>query len=245
MSTAYPPDGLYQEGTGVNRPKGLEEEFCHHVEQTNEIGLYMIINSLNAVLAQMGYDLKNQPDLRKNPEALKGIQDDVITTKLHIDYAVLKTKRFGVNPLDEDGGVSEEYLSWLVWWDTYVKALSLEQWEVLKARIENNEDLSMYQPAGTWRLPDVMDGGVIPASYIKDKVTPEEAFTEQVRFSVGEVKWKNFIGFLRPCTTDHLRRWSGPGDRKGITESGICLIRNRRAFTKLVIETKSSDEGGN
>jgi hypothetical protein len=88
-------------------------------------------------------------------EMTDGIGQDLIDAQYAIEYAVLKTKRFGVEipePKEtEHVARTESYNKWFRWWNNYFKrTLTNEQWLDFECLYNTGKDISHYRPEGSW-----------------------------------------------------------------------------------------------
>ena len=82
------------------------------------------------------------------------IDVDIVRVREIQEYAVSILDKLGFIPAIE-GKPTEEYWKWFRWWDSYIKGLSNEEWQIIDNKIRKEEDVSSYRPQGNWRIENV------------------------------------------------------------------------------------------
>ena len=119
------------------------------IDSLDEIGLYFIINECGGFVWRMQHDMAHG---RIPDDHHAAIDVDIVRIRGLQQYAVSKLDKLGFVPTVEDGRPTEDYWKWFRWWDSYIKGLSNEEWNVLDNKIKKEEDISAYRPKGDWKI---------------------------------------------------------------------------------------------
>jgi hypothetical protein len=127
-------------------PGFLSKEGIDIVSNGNELDLYMTINSIGHFIWRMNHDAADgRLDLK-----LEQLHD-LMEAQYAIEYAVLQTKRFGVDvskdPDSDHVKTSDGYFKWLEAWNNYIQyELPESEYDNLMSLMKSNGDYSMYRP---------------------------------------------------------------------------------------------------
>lgn len=138
---------IYGTYTGLLSKDGIDV-----VTNGTELELYSIINSINKMIWKLSCSssygkIQYTEKMRKN----------LIEAQYSIEFAILHTKRFGVDIPDpkenEHVERTDAYTKWFTWWNDYIQYhLSNEDYKRLKTLIDTKQDYSEFRPKGTWNL---------------------------------------------------------------------------------------------
>jgi len=120
----------------------------------SEYGVYGIIDVLDRFI----HNVKHASQLNHEigmPMPIE-VADDMIRAQYALEFAVMQSRRFGVEIPDPKPGEhvdrTDSYKAWYEWWDTYIQRdMTSEQWGELNALLETGGDLSKFRPSGDWK----------------------------------------------------------------------------------------------
>lgn len=129
----------------------LKEESIKIAQEGEERDLFSLIDGIGYFIWRMNHDAAHG-----RFEMTEGIEEDLKEAQYAIEYAVLNTRRFGVEipDVEENGHVerTDSYDKWFRWWNDYFKyKLTDDEWNEYQRASENKEDLSKYRPEGDWK----------------------------------------------------------------------------------------------
>jgi hypothetical protein len=130
----------------------VAEEFKAQIDKMPELTLWVAINQIGGDLIYMNHEMADGrlPESRKNHEILELLQ-------AQIQYAVSKLEKFGIKDYATFTDPAERkeqhanYFKWFRWWESYFENLPVTEQQELDRKLNNDEDLSAYRPAGDWR----------------------------------------------------------------------------------------------
>lgn len=116
-----------------------------------ELQLYLTIFSLGGYIWRTNHDAYHGWI-----ELTKEDYTSLIECQYAIEFAVLQTRRFGVEipepKNNEHVKRTDSYNKWFRWWDDYIQqGLTDEEHKVLDSLINNNKDYSEFRPKGDWK----------------------------------------------------------------------------------------------
>lgn len=128
----------------------LTEDGLRVVEKGNEQEMYTLINGLSYRIFKMEKDLKENQVLESKYE--KYLEE----LKYALEYAILRTRRFGVIILDAEKNChierTDSYEQWFNWWHEYFqKTLTDDEWNEFNKRSIDGNDISHFRPEGDWK----------------------------------------------------------------------------------------------
>jgi len=131
-------------------PGSLKAEAIEILENGPEVSVYLFIDQLGGFLWRTHHDAAHG-----RIKITEKLQKDITNTQYAVEYAVLKSRRFGVEIETPEKGKhivrTESYNKWFRWWDDYVSGLLEEQFRDLDHLLATNQDVSMYRPKGDWK----------------------------------------------------------------------------------------------
>ncbi len=128
--------------------------FTEAITQGTEITLYFLIDEIGAFTWRMNHDMAHN---RIPVGDHAAIDKDITSASKQQRLAVEQCKRFGVEePFDDQGVATPDYWNWYRWWDSWKKALTDKEWDVLNIALSKDDGLTedemlFYRPNGTWQ----------------------------------------------------------------------------------------------
>lgn len=130
---------------GYGQYPGAFNEMSYYLNTCGELELFMLIND------KAGYIRFLRDDFRDAGEHYLNISEEYCA----LDYAVMQTKRFGVEiEMPKQGRVSKkgQFSDWFKWWHQYVyQELTEKDRKKIEEVMEEGHSLSEYRPKGTWK----------------------------------------------------------------------------------------------
>jgi hypothetical protein len=131
-------------------PGFLKEKGVNKVINGTELELYFTINSIGGFIWRMNHDAAHSRIV-----LTEKMNEDLNEAQYAIEFAVLNTRRFGVEipePKDnEHVQRTEPYNKWFSWWNHYIQhKLTDEEYKELDKLMETGQDYSSFRPEGTW-----------------------------------------------------------------------------------------------
>lgn len=130
----------------------LSEAGINVVTNGTELELYAIINHMSGMIWKL-----IKPSSYGKIQHTERMRKNLIEAQYSIEFAILHTKRFGVEIPDpkenEHVERTDSYNKWFIWWNDYIQYhLSNEDYKRLKTLMDTKQDYSEFRPEGTWNL---------------------------------------------------------------------------------------------
>lgn len=126
----------------------ITEQEKTDLQKLNEYDSYFFIDECGAFMWRMNHDMAHG---RIPQESHMAISEDVAKIR-ELQKFVVDTNlpKFGVDPTtvtDRKGS----YWKWYMFWDSWKKGLSNEDWEAMNLLMMADKPIDQYLPKGTWQ----------------------------------------------------------------------------------------------
>lgn len=126
----------------------IPETLINKIETASEVEHYMFIQECGDYLWTISRafrkgELPDSPEIQESYKEVREIQE----------YVVSKLHRFGVDPKSATEGSREEssYWKWFDHWHNWhKKVLTDEEWKIVNEKLQNEQDVSEFEPKKRW-----------------------------------------------------------------------------------------------
>ncbi|MFA5208640.1 MAG: hypothetical protein WC428_08420 [Candidatus Paceibacterota bacterium] len=114
----------------------------------DELDSYFFVDECGAFIWRMNHDMA---DDRIPQESHKAIDEDIVKIRELQKFVVNNLTRFGVDPESVTDRKNGSYWKWYMFWDTWKKGLSNEDWNEVSMLLQKKKPLDNFLPTGTWK----------------------------------------------------------------------------------------------